>query len=202
MTGSESSCSLNTYRDGDSTTSMGSPLQCWTSLSMKKFFLKSTFPPVWGTAVAKGKGTLQQCYFSFRFGGDSLSCPSRQLGAGASRVVWESSSSQSPQPLQRFKIIPFLLDAFGVTDSQADPHPRVCPELHVPRGSRLPFPHCRLPPPSGTGPPAISLWRARCSSLFSPFRLTTGPQHQLLVAQHQPFSKQQVQARRPWAALQ
>lgn len=78
--------------------------------------------------------------------------------------------SQPPHPLQRFRIIPFLLDSFGMTDAQADPHLRVCPELHVPRGSRLPCPHCRLPPPAGTGLPAISLWRARCSSLFSPIQ--------------------------------
>lgn len=57
-----------------------------------------------------------------------------------------------------------------MTDRQADPHLRVCPELHVPRGSRLLSPHRQLPPPAGTGPPAISLWRARCSSLFSPIQ--------------------------------
>jgi len=32
---------LNTSRDGDSTTSRGSPFQCLTTLSVKKFFLKN-----------------------------------------------------------------------------------------------------------------------------------------------------------------
>lgn len=38
----ESNHLLNTSRDGDSTTSLGSLLQCFTALSVKKFFLTSS----------------------------------------------------------------------------------------------------------------------------------------------------------------
>lgn len=104
--------------------------------------------------------------------------------------------------LQRFRITPFLLDPFKMMNPQPDPH------LHVPRGNWLLF-----PPPPALPPPAQRMgWlpsplaSAPIRGLFSPptppFRLTTGPQHQLLVAQHQPFSKQQVQAGRPQAPLQ
>lgn len=56
------------------------------------------------------------------------------------------------------------------------------------------------------GMPAISFGESTDRRLFiffpSTFRLTTGPQHQLLAAQHQPFSKQQVQVVQPRAPLQ
>ena len=42
-----STCLLNTSRDGDSTTSLGSLFQCWTTLSVKKFFLISSLNLPW-----------------------------------------------------------------------------------------------------------------------------------------------------------
>ena len=38
---------LNTPRDGDSTTTLGSPFQCLTTLSIKKFFLISSLNLPW-----------------------------------------------------------------------------------------------------------------------------------------------------------
>ena len=42
-----SKCSLNTSRIGDSTTSLGSPFQCLTTLSEKKYFLTSSLNLPW-----------------------------------------------------------------------------------------------------------------------------------------------------------
>lgn len=159
-----------------------------------------------GDSGSEGEGVLlQPCLKGLVWGGGGCVC----VLPTAPRLLTVAAQGWSEQDglgragaLQRFRITPFLLDPFKMMNPQPDPH------LHVPRGNWLLF-----PPPPALPPPAQRMgWlpsplaSAPIRGLFSPptppFRLTTGPQHQLLVAQHQPFSKQQVQAGRPQAPLQ
>ena len=57
---------LNTSRDGDSTTSLGSPFQCLTTLPVKKFFLISSLNLPWDVIIGFGP------YWEVR--GDPLGC--------------------------------------------------------------------------------------------------------------------------------
>lgn len=78
--------------------------------------------------------------------------------------------------------------------------------LLMPKRSWLQSPRTNSSSSHTDGMPAISFGDSTDRRLFiffpPPFRLTTGPQHQLLAAQHQPFSKQQVQVVQPRAPLQ
>lgn len=143
-------------------------------------------------------------------------------GQGVLQLAWAGGTSHPPllpvaargrserdalgraHALQGLRMAPFLLHPFEMRHPSRTHTPGAAQTRHVPMGNHLLHPPA-LPPLArrrGRLPSPLASALSTAYSPPPPFRLTTGSRHQLLPAQHRPFSHQQVQAGRPRAPRQ